>query len=225
MLFERLAVSWTISGLEITRQKELLGRYRMATDDERRFVRDTLREHAAEHFPELAGAVIDPDAFAALLCDWCLEVRERQSVLVSTTPRAAPLLRAFHRAWIRGGWPPALRIAIPGVAEDFYRLAGDDTARQLRRRTWRTPAGRRLPRHPGAGTPGALSGVDPVLIARASRALEPVREVRMSKRWCGTIWPTPALAQHAGMSDDDYAAFVNRALFLDRPDPARPGAS
>jgi hypothetical protein len=53
LLFERLAVAWTISGLEITRQKELLGRYRMATLEERRFVRDTLREHAAEHFPEL----------------------------------------------------------------------------------------------------------------------------------------------------------------------------
>ncbi len=53
LLFERLAVSWTISGLEITRQKELLGRYRMATGEERRFVRDALREHAAEHFPEL----------------------------------------------------------------------------------------------------------------------------------------------------------------------------
>jgi hypothetical protein len=53
LLFERLAVSWVISGLEITRQKELLGRYRMATTDERRFVRDTLREHSAEHFPEL----------------------------------------------------------------------------------------------------------------------------------------------------------------------------
>ena len=53
LLFERLAVAWTISGLEITRQKELLGRYRMATIDERRFVRDALREHTAEHFPEL----------------------------------------------------------------------------------------------------------------------------------------------------------------------------
>ena len=53
LLFERLAVSWTISGLEITRQKELLGRYRMASTDERRFVREALREHATEHFPEL----------------------------------------------------------------------------------------------------------------------------------------------------------------------------
>jgi len=53
LLFERLAVSWTIAGLEITRQKELLGRYRMASTAERQFVREALREHAAEHFPEL----------------------------------------------------------------------------------------------------------------------------------------------------------------------------
>jgi hypothetical protein len=53
LLFERLAVSWTISGLELTRQKELLGRYRMASGEERRFVREALREHTAEHFPEL----------------------------------------------------------------------------------------------------------------------------------------------------------------------------
>ena len=53
LLFERLAVSWTIAGLEITRQKELLARYRVATQDERRFIRETLRTHAREHFPEL----------------------------------------------------------------------------------------------------------------------------------------------------------------------------
>ena len=53
LLFERLAVSWTIAGLEITSQKELLGRYRIAAPDERSFVRDSIRAHVAEHFPEL----------------------------------------------------------------------------------------------------------------------------------------------------------------------------
>jgi hypothetical protein len=53
LLFERLAVSWTIAGLEIVRQRELLGRYRIASQDERRFVREALREHVTEHFPEL----------------------------------------------------------------------------------------------------------------------------------------------------------------------------
>ena len=53
LLFERVTVSWTIAGLEISRQKELLARYRVATQDERRFVRDALREHVTENFPEL----------------------------------------------------------------------------------------------------------------------------------------------------------------------------
>jgi hypothetical protein len=53
LLFERLAVSWTIAGLEIVSQKELLTRYRAASQDERRFVRDALRRHVTENFPEL----------------------------------------------------------------------------------------------------------------------------------------------------------------------------
>jgi hypothetical protein len=53
MLFERLAVSWTISGIETSRQKELLLRYRMATGAEREFVLASLRTHLAENFPEL----------------------------------------------------------------------------------------------------------------------------------------------------------------------------
>jgi hypothetical protein len=53
-LFERLAVRWEIAGTEpITRQKELLGRYRMATSDERHWIREVLREHLAAYFPDL----------------------------------------------------------------------------------------------------------------------------------------------------------------------------
>jgi hypothetical protein len=55
-LFERLAVRWEVAGAEpITRQKELLARYRFATQDERRWIRDVLREHLGEHFPELTA--------------------------------------------------------------------------------------------------------------------------------------------------------------------------
>jgi hypothetical protein len=53
LLFERLAVTWTIAGLPTYKQKELLARYRVATADERRFVRDSLRAHVTENFPEL----------------------------------------------------------------------------------------------------------------------------------------------------------------------------
>lgn len=53
VLFERLAASWTISGVEMTRQKELIGRYRMATAAEREFVLASMRTHLAEHFPDM----------------------------------------------------------------------------------------------------------------------------------------------------------------------------
>jgi len=54
-LFERLAVSWAVAGLDpIKRQKELLARFRMASPDERQWIRDVLREHLTENFPELS---------------------------------------------------------------------------------------------------------------------------------------------------------------------------
>jgi uncharacterized protein YcaQ len=53
LLFERLAVRWTISGAPIERQQELLTRLRVASPEERAWVRDTLREHCAEWFPDV----------------------------------------------------------------------------------------------------------------------------------------------------------------------------
>jgi hypothetical protein len=55
LLFERLAVGWTISGLPLEGQKELLGRYRMADADTRRWLRETLERHLAERHPEAAA--------------------------------------------------------------------------------------------------------------------------------------------------------------------------
>ena len=53
-LFERLAVRWELAGAEpLVKQKELLGRYRFASADERRWIRDALREHLAAWFPDV----------------------------------------------------------------------------------------------------------------------------------------------------------------------------
>ena len=53
LLFERLAVRWEIAGLPLESQKELLGRYRMASADERRWVRETLAEHLRTRHPDV----------------------------------------------------------------------------------------------------------------------------------------------------------------------------
>jgi hypothetical protein len=48
-LFERLAVRWEIAGLPLEGQRELLGRYRMASSDERRAVRVAIDAHLRAH--------------------------------------------------------------------------------------------------------------------------------------------------------------------------------
>lgn len=55
LLFERLVVGWTIAGLPLEGQKELLGRFRMADGDTRGRLRETLERHLAERHPEAAG--------------------------------------------------------------------------------------------------------------------------------------------------------------------------
>ena len=44
-MVERLVVEWEVAGLPLTDQKMLLGRYRMASPAERRWIRATIAEH------------------------------------------------------------------------------------------------------------------------------------------------------------------------------------
>ena len=53
MLFERFAVRWTIAGLPLEGQKELLARYRMADQETQRWVRETIDDHLQKYQPEL----------------------------------------------------------------------------------------------------------------------------------------------------------------------------
>jgi len=52
-LFERLATAWTVAGVEYSDQRELLQRFRVASQDERAAVRSALRQHLHEWFPEM----------------------------------------------------------------------------------------------------------------------------------------------------------------------------
>ncbi len=164
--------------------------------------------------------MIDPDAFAQLLCDWCIEARERDQVLVRMGVNALPLVRALHRELLaRGAWP-LLRLGQEELAEDFYRSATEtqlDSVAPLE--LAEAQAADALISIQAPSNTRALSAVDPHLIARVGRARQPLQEAQLALRWCGTQWPTPALAQQAGMSESDYSDFLSRALFLDRPDP------
>jgi aminopeptidase len=163
---------------------------------------------------------IDCERFAALLCDWCLEVAPGQQVLITSTRLAEPLLDAVHAAVLdRDAWP-IMRMVSPAWDEALY-------VHGTQRHLDTYPAVELAEAEAVDATLGieapanasALADVDPALIARAMVARTGLREARLARRWAGTLWPTPALAQLAGMSERRYAAFVNRALLLDTADP------
>jgi aminopeptidase len=164
--------------------------------------------------------VIDPDAFAVLVADWCLEVQPGQQILIDTTTLATDAALALHRAVLeREAWP-LLRLSPAGLEADFYRHARDlqlDGVPPIQ--LAEQQAADASVRIIAPANLNALAGVDPGAVARRVRAQEPLRAARSQRRWCLTIWPTPALAQQAGMGERQYTEFVERALFLDQPDP------
>ena len=165
---------------------------------------------------------LDPGRFAELLCGYCLDVRAGQQILVRSTTAAAPLLLALQRAILeRDAWP-LLRTELPGEIAAFYEHARDvhlDDVPKLA-----VDEAKRIDASLGIQAPVdayELAGVDPSRIARLARARKEVRERTMEKRWCTTLWPTEAAAERAGLPLAEFEAFVERALFLDQPDPVR----
>jgi aminopeptidase len=168
----------------------------------------------------MTAAGPDPGAFAALVCDWCLRVAPGERVGVFTTTRAQEPALALHRALLERDTWPYVRLEPPSLTAELHRHG------RARHRTTAPPVDLALAgaldafvRIDAPANTTELADVDPAVVAQVATARRPLQAAQMSRRWCGTIWPTPALAQQAGMASGQYAAFVDRALFLDRPDP------
>ncbi|MGO9885386.1 MAG: aminopeptidase [Solirubrobacteraceae bacterium] len=161
----------------------------------------------------------DPEAFAALLCEWCLEVSPGDRVLVNSTTLAEELAVALHSAILeRDAWP-FIWLVPPSLAADFYRFGSERHVSEPQPTELALFEGvDSVVRIDAPANVGELSSIDPTLIVRAASARRPLQELRLSRRWCGTLLPTPALAQQAGMGEREFAEFVTRALFLDRLD-------
>ena len=162
-----------------------------------------------------------PEDFARLLCGYCLDVQAGQQVLVRSTTQAAPLVLAVQRELLeRGAWP-LLRTELPGQAEGWWAAAREEHLDAFApAELAEADAIDALLAIQAPENTTALAGVDPARMARAARARAPVREASLRRRWCGTLWPTPAGAQQAGMGTAAFTDFVRRATFLDRDDPA-----
>jgi aminopeptidase len=163
---------------------------------------------------------VNVDGFAQLLTDYCLEAQPGQQIAIASSTQATPLLLALQREVLgRGAWP-LLDVTLPGQSENFWRSVSDAQLDAVP--SAEVAALREIDstlRIEATENANALASVDPARMARWARAQLPLREVRMTKRWAITLFPTPAAAQQAGMGTRELEEFVERALFLDRDDP------
>lgn len=164
---------------------------------------------------------------AQVLVNYSLELKPGQKLGITASPLAAPLVREVYREAVRAGAHPEVRITLEELAEIKLREANEEQLGFVSEITkhemeyfdatlaiW------------SAENTKALSGIDPQRMALVQQARGPLtarfmeRAANKELRWCGTLYPTQAHAQDAGMSLSAYEDFVFGAGLLDHDDPA-----
>ncbi len=159
--------------------------------------------------------------WADLLVDYCLAVQAGETILIGSELEGRPLVEACHRAIVRRGAMPLVRLELPGLNEDFVMNATEAQLAHLPPTALVEAATVDARLRISAETdPRGMSRVDPARQAIVDRARDPIRRALGRKRWVVTQYPTASYAALAEMGQPDYEAFVASAMFLDRPDPA-----
>jgi aminopeptidase len=166
---------------------------------------------------------------AKILVHYSLRLKPGQQVFLQTSPLADELNLAFYEEAVKTGAHVTIVIDTnyyPGAAEIFYKYARNaqlDHVSPVRKLIYETFEAR-LVIEAKANT-RELAGIDPRKIARGRKANAPLfktflrRVARKDPRWCMTVHPTPAMAQEADMSLNDYREFVYAAGMLNEKDP------
>jgi aminopeptidase len=157
---------------------------------------------------------------------YSLELKADQQLHLRTSPLAEELALAVYTEAVKSGAHVFVQLALPEAEQAFYRHA---SAAQL---DFVSPVRQLITQTFDASlyieaeyNTRALSGIDPVRMARARKSNAPLSKLFMERaargelRWALTVYPTHAMAQEADMSLSDYREFVYGAGLLNAPDP------
>lgn len=166
------------------------------------------------------------ERLARVMTEYSLELKPGDRVVISGGELAAPLLAAAYRHVLALGGLPLLDLQLSSANEILLRDGTDEQLGVI------SPLERYASeeadcwlRVSATSNTRALSGIDPARQRAHSKARAAVRQSFLDRaasgalRWSSTVYPTPAYAQDADMSLEDYEDFVFRAEYLDDPDP------
>jgi len=173
--------------------------------------------------------VIDPRVtrLADLIVDYSLELQPGQVFRIDALDAASALALAFYKSAIRAGAHPYSSIGLEGMLEILLEHGSNEQIEYIAPQQWDE-----IEELDAIATiwsetnTRALSRVDPGRHANhlaAQRRLHNRRWERIAAgemRWCGTLFPTSAHAQDAGMSLSTYEDFAFSACHVDTGDAA-----
>ncbi len=164
--------------------------------------------------------------YAELLVQYCLDLQPGDRLFVKTTTLAEPLVREVYRHALRAGATVDTELEFRDMQQIFLQEAGE---KQLQRPplVYQT-AMEQYEAYLHIMAPFQLRDdfeADPEKLAVRQAAMQPLHKAytertatrELKRNLC--LFPTPASAQGAGMSLEDYETFVYAACNLDDPNP------
>lgn len=163
--------------------------------------------------------------YAHLLVNYCVSLQPGERLFVNTTTLAEPLLREIQREVLKAGGHFEFSLAL----EDQGKIIGEhgSEAQFAYVPTLYREAIENFEAYINIRAPFTLRNPPPAENLQASRreAIAPIMKTyfertadrRLKRSLC--VYPTPALAEEAGMSLEEYTAFVLQATKVDQDDP------
>jgi aminopeptidase len=161
---------------------------------------------------------MDPrvEEHAEIVADWSTEVESGDHVLISCQDGGEPLAEALVGAVASRGGQPMVLYSSDAADRRFLREAPEKVLRAEPAHQRAAVEASDVVVHVRAGTnTREHSDVDGDRKGLRRKAVEDIREERLSKRWCLTMHPTKALAQEAAMSTEEFADLYYEAVLID----------
>lgn len=169
---------------------------------------------------------VDPDSldrWARLLVEHSLGgVTPADRVMIKGERIAWPLMERLEREVLRAGGVPDVCLVPPNNERGKVwsaaagRLAGEDQLAAVP--AWHRERYASMTKYVevlGAESPESYAGLEAPAAAALARADRPFADLRLSKRWVITLYPTPAYAAMEGMPLEEYVGFVVGAATVD----------
>lgn len=165
---------------------------------------------------------------ARLVCDYSVKIKEGDVVEIRGEVCAEHLIRELYRYILEIGAYPLVRMNFSEQLHIFYKYASEKQLNMIPEVLMTASKTLSAVIHiDSESNTRQLTNIDPSKIAfhrKSTKILKDImfeREAKGEFRWVIAPYPTPAMAQDAEMSLEDYANFIEVSCKLDEDDPVK----